>query len=132
MTIEIETRARRSKRRHKPNTKYCSTAALLDANGKPCPAPGIGYPSYMHFRMRDGTELYHANNAIVRAGRCPHCFCDNLADVGFFDSYQDEALICRFDFDGGGRNGKDLLAVLSALGLPRVSPLNLFDEGGRA
>jgi hypothetical protein len=86
--------------------------------------------------MADGTELIHSNNAIARAGRCPHCFVDFLSDAGLFHRYRDERHLCDFDLDGPRdnvrRNGKDLIAALWSLGLPHASPLNLFSDGGRA
>ena len=136
MSEELQERAsRRSSSRRIPK-KTCSTQPMLDADGKVCPAPGLPYPPFLHFRMLDGTELLHRNAAIGRAGRCPHCFVDFLADAGLFHLYRNETHFCDFELDGPSdavrRNGKDLIAALWSFGIPRVDPLHLFNEGGHA
>jgi hypothetical protein len=136
MTAELQTPAPRRKRgaSKRTKTKTCSAAPLLDTNGKTCPSPGLPYSAYLHFRMADGTELVHSNDAIARAGRCPHCVIDFFHDAGLFHVYRDETHFCDFDLDGPRdnvrRNGKDLVAALWNLGLPRSHPLQLFNEGG--
>lgn len=109
---------------------------MLDADGKVCPAPGLPYPPFLHFRMQDRTEIIHRNDAVVRAGRCPHCLIDFLHAAGLFHGVLDAVHICDFDLDGPSnnvrRNGQDLLAVLWSLGLPHMDALHPFHEGAQA
>jgi hypothetical protein len=142
MTTVLEVRAPKRKSRQalkKPKPKTASAPSPIAMNGSFCAEPGRPYPTYLHFRMADGSELFHRNAAIEAAGHCPHCLMDFLGDNGFFHGVRGSTHLCAFRFDGlsDGRqwNGKDLVTVLLQLGLPRVHPLNLFDfddEGARA
>ncbi len=137
MTTELQSRApRRNRKAKRKTTPNVSEPILLRIGGKPCPAPGLAYTAFSLFQLADGSEIVHSNSAIARAGRCPHCFIDDLKGAGLIHHYRDEVLHCDFDLDGPRdsirRNGHDLLTVLLSLGLPRVDPLNFFYVGGRA